>query len=264
MQGTLQGGQITLTNPAALTFNLPESTPAPVAPATPASTGTPSASSLAGVAVRLGNTAAMTGLGAGAIPAIPGFTPAPPMAPLPGYSTPNLNLTPLTGIPIPDQPAMPISTGSPLPDVNLGNWQEAFPISDPVLPNVVMATSPDVQAAQKGYPGVGVTPNGGPTFAGTDYLYPVDGNQKNIVSIPLTGSRRGDFQAANAAAGLAEVIPPGGETPSGCTWHHVDDYNPDTGMSTMELVSRRAHTATYPHSGSVAQFEKATGQSYRR
>ena len=142
VQGTLQGGQITLTNPAALTFT-PPGTPASVAPATSASTGTPSASSLAGVPVRLGDTAAMTMPDAGAIPATPGFNPAPPMPPLPGYSPPNLNLPPLTGIPIPDQPAMPISTGSPLPDVNLGNWQEAFPISDPVVPNVVMATSPN-------------------------------------------------------------------------------------------------------------------------
>ena len=140
VQGTLQGGQITLTSPAALTFNPPGSIPAPVAPATPANAGTPSASSLAGVAVRLGNTAAMTGLdAAGAIPATPGFTLAPPMAPLPGYSPPNLNLPPLTGTPIPDQPAMPISTGTPLPNVNLGNWQETFPISDP-LPTILMVT----------------------------------------------------------------------------------------------------------------------------
>ena len=137
VQGTLQGGQITLTNPAALTFNPPGSTSAPVAPATPASTGTPSASSLAGVAVRLGNTAAMTGLDAGAIPANPGFTPAPSMAPLPGYSTPNLNLPPLTGIPIPDQPAAPISTGSPLPNVNPSNWQESFPALEPSGPTIL-------------------------------------------------------------------------------------------------------------------------------
>ncbi len=138
VQGALQGGQITLTNPAALTFNPPGSTPAPVAPATPANAGTPSASSLAGVAVRLGNTAAMTGLdAAGAIPATPGFTLAPPMAPLPGYSPPNLNLPPLTGTPIPDQPAMPISTGTPLPNVNLGNWQETFPISQPTIPLIL-------------------------------------------------------------------------------------------------------------------------------
>ena len=136
VQGTLQGGQITLTNPAALTFT-PPGTPASVAPATSASTGTPSASSLAGVPVRLGDTAAMTVPDAGAIPANPGFTPAPPMAPLPGYSPPNLNLPPLTGIPIPDQPAAPISTGSPLPNVNPGNWQESFPALEPSGPTIL-------------------------------------------------------------------------------------------------------------------------------
>ena len=130
VQGTLQGGQITLTNPAALTFNPPGSTPAPVAPATPANAGTPSASSLAGVAVRLGDTAAMTVPDAGAIPANPGFTPTPPMPALPGYSTPNLNLPPLTGIPIPDQPAAPISTGSPPVRIDLA--PESLTPPDPI------------------------------------------------------------------------------------------------------------------------------------
>ncbi len=203
VQGTLQAGQITLTNPAALTFT-PPGTPASVAPATPASTGTPSASSLAGVPVRLGDTAAMTVPDAGAIPATPGFTPAPPMPPLPGYSPPNLNLPPLTGIPIPDQPAMPISTGSPLPDVNLGNWQESFPISDP-LPTILMVTptrtttgtSASTAAPPGYYPNADGTVNGpnggsyaptGKSDAAGNQIY-VGGNG-NYYTLAETGSVR--------------------------------------------------------------------------
>lgn len=121
-----------------------------------------------------------------------------------------------------------------------------------------------MQAAAKGYPGVRVTPNGGPTFAGTDYLFPVEEGQKNIVDITMTGSRRLDFRAANQAAGIQDLVPPGADAPSGYVWHHVDDYNLNTGSATLELVQQGAHRATIPHSGSVSQWEFINGIPYKR
>ena len=53
---------------------------------------------------------------------------------------------------------------------------------------------------------------------------------KYIVRIRYTGTRKGDFAAANRAAGLSS-------TPSGWTWHHHED-----GM-TMELVPTDVHRA---------------------
>lgn len=47
------------------------------------------------------------------------------------------------------------------------------------------------------------------------------------------------------------------------TWHHVDDFNPLTGESTMQLVRKDAHVATYPHVGSVSQYEKFYGVNYK-
>ncbi|MGC5935106.1 HNH endonuclease, partial [Ralstonia pseudosolanacearum] len=120
------------------------------------------------------------------------------------------------------------------------------------------------RAAVKGYPGVRVTPNGGPTFAGTDYLFPVDVGQKNIVDVAMTGSRRLDFKAANQAAGIQDLVPPGADAPSGYVWHHVDNYNLNTGSATLELVEQGAHRATIPHAGSVSQWEFINGIPYKR
>jgi len=123
---------------------------------------------------------------------------------------------------------------------------------------------PHRKAESKGYKGVKITGNGGLTFANTEYLYPTENGQSNIVNIHLTGSRRADFQLANEKAGLSHAIPKGKEAPAGYVWHHVDDYNPETGTATLELVISGAHRATYPHKGSVSQYEKYTGKKYKR
>jgi len=117
--------------------------------------------------------------------------------------------------------------------------------------------SPASRAAEKGYSGIGTTLNGGPTFAGTDHLYPARQGQQSVVRIGLTGSRRTDEELANEAGGFAE-------TPEGYAWHHVDDFNPQSGMSSLELIDKEAHKATYPHTGSVAQYEKHHGVRYKR
>ncbi|SEM30994.1 HNH endonuclease [Bradyrhizobium sp. OK095] len=116
--------------------------------------------------------------------------------------------------------------------------------------------NPASWAAKKGYAGVGTTANGGPTFAGTEHLYPAAEGQRNIVKIKLTGSRRGDFRLANQEGKFAE-------TPVGYSWHHVDDFEPISGEASLELVKQEAHESAYPHTGSVAQYAKHHGVRYR-
>src|SRR5690348_15203444 len=77
----------------------------------------------------------------------------------------------------------------------------------------------------------------GPTFAGTDHLYPAGQGQRSVVPIRLTGSRRADEKLANAAGGFTG-------TPNGYTWHHVDDFNPQSGMGSVELIDEDTHKAT--------------------
>lgn len=117
--------------------------------------------------------------------------------------------------------------------------------------------SPAEWAAKKGYAGVGTSANGGPTFAGTEHLYPATEGQRSVVRIRLTGSRRGDEKLANQRGEFTE-------TPPGYRWHHVDDFDSESGEASLELIHKDAHNATSPHAGSVAQYEKHHGVRYKR
>ena len=151
---------------------------------------------------------------------------APPLAlPPEGFDIhPDAGKPTVVSTPLPDAALVPNHTGSPPVTVNPGDLREEFPALQPQGPTIMdMATPPHVRAA-KGYPGTGVTPRGGPTFAGTSYLFPVKPGEKNTVTIKLSGSRTADFRAANKAAGLTSLVPHGANAPTGFTWHHVDDY----------------------------------------
>jgi len=114
-------------------------------------------------------------------------------------------------------------------------------------------------AAAKGYPGIKTSPNGGPDFAGTKYLYDkFQPGQKSIVKIKLQGSRYEDFKEANRLAGFKESRPP-----KGYTWHHVDGFDSVTGERTLQLVETAAHEASYTHKGSVWQYERFHGVKYK-
>ena len=40
------------------------------------------------------------------------------------------------------------------------------------------------------------------------------------------------------------------------TWHHLDDFDPITGKTTIELVEISAYESTFPYAGFVSLFEK--------
>jgi RHS repeat-associated protein len=92
-------------------------------------------------------------------------------------------------------------------------------------------------------------------FTGSSDLYPAEKGQRNTVKITMQGSRKRDFTQANRSAGIKK-------TPGDYTWHHVGDFDPKTGTTTMQLVKTEAHEKTFPHSGSVSQFEKHFGVKY--
>ena len=115
------------------------------------------------------------------------------------------------------------------------------------------------KALEKGYIGVEKTPNGGPSFANSEYIYKKDGN-KMIVTIKATGSRSQDFAQADKYIKEKYGIE---SRPDGYTWHHLDDYNVAENEITMELVVTKAHEASYPHSGGCAQYKAVTGKTYK-
>ena len=85
------------------------------------------------------------------------------------------------------------------------------------------------------------------------------------IEISITGqmnsttTKVGDVELANQAAGIS-----GKNTPAGYTWHHLDDFNPNTGKCTMQLVKTTEHQKCVPHTGGVKQWENFSGKSYLR
>ena len=63
-------------------------------------------------------------------------------------------------------------------------------------------------------------------------------------------------------AGFNGTTTPKGPDGENYTWHHLDDYDPVTGESTMQLVRRTDHEGSLPHTGSVRQKENYTGIKY--
>ncbi|WP_046246770.1 type VI secretion system tube protein TssD [Hymenobacter terrenus] len=124
----------------------------------------------------------------------------------------------------------------------------------------------NVTGSKNGLMAIPLTLNGQPTYAGTPHMFPVTGNQRNVVVIDMVGNRPGDFKAANKAAGLDGLVAAQGrdpeQAPDGYTWHHRDDFNPKAppnppyGTCTMELVETEAHEDTFVHKGSCDQCNK--------
>jgi hypothetical protein len=69
-------------------------------------------------------------------------------------------------------------------------------------------------------------------FANTEYLYKTVGEEKNIVTIKLTGKRRLDDKLAYELSGINLTD----DIEKGFTWHHLDDYNPTARICNKSLV----------------------------
>jgi RHS repeat-associated protein len=90
-------------------------------------------------------------------------------------------------------------------------------------------------------------------FTGHPDLFPSEGA---IVKIKMQGSRGRDFTEAFKKSGIDRKLA------DDYTWHHVADFDPTTGETTMQLIKTDIHKATIPHKGSVYQFEAEFGVKY--
>ena len=126
--------------------------------------------------------------------------------------------------------------------------------ADNVAKNYNAKYKPSAKAVKKGYIGIKETPNGGVSFADSEYMYMKNGKPV-IEVINATGNRSADFAQANRKCGFDR-------TPEGYTWHHLDNYNVSKNTMTMELVQKPVHNALRPHSGGCAQYDAANGPSY--
>jgi RHS repeat-associated protein len=90
-------------------------------------------------------------------------------------------------------------------------------------------------------------------FTGSSDLFP---HENSVVKIKLTGDRGSDFTRAFKESGIKA------SDADGYTWHHVHDFNPETGEASMQLVKTETHKAKVPHKGSSDQFSKHFGVEY--
>lgn len=110
-------------------------------------------------------------------------------------------------------------------------------------------------AAGSKYQGVRGLEGLGPDFSYTPELLFNGDPTKSIKIIKLTGSRDLDFKVANELAGLTS-------TPNGFTWHHLDDFDPDSGTATMQLVRTKVHE-TFSHGGGASMWKAFYGIEYK-
>lgn len=68
------------------------------------------------------------------------------------------------------------------------------------------------------------------------------------IIIKMTGSRKLDYNLAFEKAGISA------SEATEYTWHHLDDFDPDTGTCTMQLVKTDIHNLI-KHAGAVHQWE---------
>jgi RHS repeat-associated protein len=96
----------------------------------------------------------------------------------------------------------------------------------------------------------------GVDFTGHPDLFPATGNQQNIVKIKMQGRRGLDFTQAHKEAQITRA------QAKGYTWHHLHDFDPITGETTMQLVGTDTHVESFPHKGSAGQFADHFGVKY--
>ena len=84
-------------------------------------------------------------------------------------------------------------------------------------------------------------------------------------TILMQGDRNMDFGVANEQVDIkgagGRTTQTSHKTLGDVVWHHAD-YDPATNTAKMQLVTTADHRSTFPHSGSVSQFEKAHGVTY--
>ena len=110
-------------------------------------------------------------------------------------------------------------------------WVSQLEQQQQVGPTTTTIRNSDLAGQNHPVTGIPFNSNGFPDFSGV---------ATKTVQIDYTGTRLGDFDAANAAAGLDS-------TPEGFTWHHVEDG------TTMQLVPSDIHMAT-GHTGGFSLY----------
>ena len=129
-------------------------------------------------------------------------------------------------------------------------WMDSFrqSIRDSITFDEFKHAHPDIEVvtSARGY---------GPDFSySPQYLFKKNGKTFHDIKIKMTGSRELDYELAFKQAGLD----PTEVDVSRYVWHHLDDFDPETGTCTMQLVQKVAHDQVQ-HMGGVSLWKMFYG-----
>ncbi|MCY6354524.1 HNH endonuclease signature motif containing protein, partial [Clostridium sp. ZS2-4] len=120
--------------------------------------------------------------------------------------------------------------------------------------------TPKEKAADNGF-NINETENGGADFAKTEYLYVTESGQEATVKIKMSGKKSEDAKMLFDNLGISKE-----EQKTLLTENRVfylDDFDPDTGECTIQIVDKDAYDVVKRYVGAQAQYKANTGIKYK-
>ena len=112
--------------------------------------------------------------------------------------------------------------------------------------------TPKEKAADNGFE-INETENGGADFKDTDYIYTLDSGKQASTHIKMSGSKSQDTKELYKKLGISEEEQEVLE--ENYRVYYLDDFDPDTGECTIQLVDRDAADIVKNYAGAQAQYK---------
>lgn len=120
--------------------------------------------------------------------------------------------------------------------------------------------NPKEKAADNGFE-INETENGGADFSNTEYVYKTASGQEATAKIEMSGKRSQDTKALFDNLGISKEEQK--ELLKDNKVFYLDDFDPDTGQCTIQLVDQEAYDIVKRYAGAQAQYNANTGVKYR-
>lgn len=120
--------------------------------------------------------------------------------------------------------------------------------------------TPKEKAAENGFE-INETENGGADFSNTEYLYKTKLGKDATVKIKMSGKRSQDTKAVFDKLGIPKEEQK--ELLKENRLFYLDDYDPDTGECTIQIVKKNPYNVVNKYAGAKAQYKANTGIQYK-
>ncbi|WP_297429662.1 HNH endonuclease [Clostridium sp.] len=120
--------------------------------------------------------------------------------------------------------------------------------------------TPKEKAADNGFE-INETENGGADFSNTKYLYKIASGEEASIKIKMSGSKYQDKKKVYDKLGISkeeqELIK------NDTRVFYLDDFDPDTGECTIQIVNKDAYDIVKNYAGAEAQYKANIGIKYK-